>query len=268
MNAERERATQAIVARPSHLLIERTSTADDAIERAVRDLNAICRAATLDFALAVGAFVIDRFYAGDLARWRSRDATKQDSLRRLARHPDLAMHPGCLYRSVAMYELGQRIGIPQCRRISTSHLRLVLPLLPPQQERLLRETEEAGWSVRRLEEEVRAVVQRDPAARTTRGGRKRHSRLTGAVQAIQKCGDALNEFLAADFDGEVPSSESARAALGALRAVRQACTRMERRLENYLPAARTTPPPAMDDEPDGPAVHPTRGALRIPDPVE
>jgi hypothetical protein len=243
MNAQRGQAVASIVRNISYA--ETLATDDETIEKAVSDLNAICRSATLGFALAVGKFVIDRFYAGDLDRWRSRDPVRRNSLRKLARHPDLAMSAGSLYRSVAMYELAQRIGIRRCRRVSTSHLRLVLPLLPAEQERLMRETEEVGWSVRRLEEEVRLLTQREPRSRTARGGRRPHSTLSRAIRVVEDCARVLNEFLAAHDDGDAPSPEIGRAAIEALRAATEACTRVERRLAPNLVAGRSTPPPAI-----------------------
>ncbi|MGD0679019.1 MAG: hypothetical protein ABSC94_26745 [Polyangiaceae bacterium] len=235
-------------ARPIALAPEATEPDDgefsfETVEGAVRELNAICRTATLEFALAVGEFVITRFYGNDLAQWRSRDPAKHASLRKLSRHPDLAMSPGALYRSVAMYELSDRICVRQCRFLSTSHLRVVLPLLPEQQERLLRESESFGWSVRRLEEEVEALVVRDPSARTTRGGRKRRSKLKEVVQSLERCTTALNRYLTVDADDE-PSPDTARAAMVAMREAQDICARIERRLACYQPLARTMPPPA------------------------
>ncbi len=245
MNQARCALEKVVSTPPSAVALEQTLS-EDAIRQAVNDLNAICRSATLSFTLAVGEFVFKRFYAGDAERWRCRDPNKHDSLRRLARHPDLAMSAGTLYRSVAMYELAHRIRISEYRRISTTHLRLVLPLLPPQQERLLRDTEAGGWSVRRLEEEVAALVRRDPAQRTQRGGRKRHCRLQQAVRATQQCMVAFDEFATLEEGEDAPSVEAVREALAALRETFETAARLKRRLEQYLPNAQTSPPPAHD----------------------
>jgi hypothetical protein len=156
-----------------------------------------------------------------------------------------------------MYELAQRIGLQHFRRISTSHLRLVLPLRAPEQERLVRAAEAEAWSVRRLEEEVRSLTRRDPATRTARGGRNRHSGLRVAVHAVQKCNGALREFLAAEGDDEA-SPESTRRALEALREATQACARVERMLMRRLPGAETSPSPPMEMQAAG-ANPPRRG---------
>jgi hypothetical protein len=111
-------------------------SADTKVDRIVRQLNTICKAATFDFAMAVGKLIVDSFYAGDLDAWRSR-GIKNVSFRRLAKHPDLPMSATALYRSTAIYEVCQRTGAADWKHLSTSHVRLVLPLAPGQQARLL-----------------------------------------------------------------------------------------------------------------------------------
>jgi hypothetical protein len=158
-----------------------------------------------------------------------------------------------------MYELAQRIGVADLRRISTSHLRLVLPLHAPEQERLVRAAEDGAWSVRRLEEEVRSLTRRSPATRTARGGRSRHSPLRVAVRAVQNCTGALREFLAANDDEASP--ESTRCAVEALREATQVCARAERMLRPRLPGAETSPPPPVEMQAAG-ATPPRRGGPR------
>ncbi len=244
---------------PAPAIVE-ASAIDELVERAVRELNAICRDSTLQFAFAIGEFLVQRFYSGNLDAWRSRDPTKSDSLRKLARHPDLAMSPGTLYRSVAMYELAQRLELRNYQRVSTTHFRLVLPLVPREQARLLRATEEAGWSVCRLEEEIAALVQQDPSVRSTRGGRKRASSLSKALRALRQCSHALATFLT-DDSGDLASVDLAQTTLDALRTLRDACARVDRRLAQHLPGARTLPPPpnlvegSSSESPHGPERH-------------
>ncbi len=127
---------------------------DQLTDRMVSEINALCKTATLQFALSVGDLVIQRLYLGDMDRWRSRDPTKKMSLRKIARHPSLAMLYGC----IAIYELCERLDIKTWRHISTSHMRLALPLKHEEQARLLRLAESDRWSVRRLEEEVAALT--------------------------------------------------------------------------------------------------------------
>jgi hypothetical protein len=123
------------------------------IEQIVRQLNAVCKSATFEFALSIGKVVIDNVYAGNLLAWRDR-GPKNASFRKLAKHPELPMSPSALYRCVAIYELSDRLAIDPRGRLSSSHLRLVLPLSQEVQERLLRRADAEAWSVARLGEET------------------------------------------------------------------------------------------------------------------
>src|SRR5580704_6459476 len=187
---------------------------DDVVEQTVVRLNRICKMATLEFALTVGQIVIEHFYLGDLARWRDRDPQKDTSLRKLARHPMLPMSAAALYRSVAIYELCERLQIRTWRHISTGHMRLVLPLSAIEQERLLRAAEAGGWPVRRLDEEVAGIAHVESATRRDRGGRRRISGLQRAMKPVQMCVRAVDELLKEESDIlEERSPESTRDAI-------------------------------------------------------
>lgn len=200
----------------------------------VLQLNAICRAATLDFALAVGKLIIEKVYAGDLDRWRDRNPKKDLSLRRIATHHDLPMSPAALYRSIAIFEICERLGVRSWKHVSTTHIRLVLPLPPEEQARLIRDTETNRWPARRLDQEVANLVRlgRFPCAK--RGGRKRASGLESKTRRFEKLLRALGEILACDDDAVVGPFETARAAIELLRRVSRDCAVLEGRLERQL----------------------------------
>ena len=153
-----------------------------AVPQIVLELNALCKATTLEFALSVGAVVIRHACGGDIARFRSRKPKDDAALRRVANHPDLAMSASMLYGCVATYELSERIGIRSCRHISTSHIRLVLPLTHESQVQLLHSAEANRWSVRRLEIEVEGLKDE----RKRRGGRRRPSPLARTLRALDR----------------------------------------------------------------------------------
>ncbi len=90
--------------------LERAPAHDGKVERLVQQLNGPCKTATFEFAFSVGRLVIDGFYAGKLSAWRSRRG-KDASFRKLASHPNLPMSAAALYRSTAIYELCQRVGV-------------------------------------------------------------------------------------------------------------------------------------------------------------
>jgi hypothetical protein len=161
--------------------------ASDRIEHVVLKLNGICRAATYEFATAVGRLVIDEFYRGDPTKWRER-GLKSVSFRKLSRHPRLPMSPAALYRCVAIYELCQRIGIKEWRHVSTSHMRLVLPLGAVEQKRLLLHAEADRWSVRQLTEEIRKWANAHDLPETDgRAGASVTVDSGGTVQILEEC---------------------------------------------------------------------------------
>lgn len=127
---------------------------DTVIEAVVQTLRAMQEGATLQFALAVGQLVTERFFDGDIQKLRSH-GPKDVSLRRLAEHPDLPFSASTLTRAVGVYELVDRLsGVDAIKRISYSHLRAVLGVPAAQQQRLLEKAANDAWPVARLETEA------------------------------------------------------------------------------------------------------------------
>jgi hypothetical protein len=208
---------------------------DKVLERVIRQLNGICRDATLNFALEVGRVIVASLYSGNLDNWRSRAPKKERSLRKLANHPDLPMSPGALYRSLAIYELCERLGIQSWKHVSTSHLRLVLPIQKDEQARFLRAAETNRWSARRLDAEIATLTKDQPSGRASRGGRKRMSQLRRRIGGIRTLVKTVNKILALEGDAvEEPSPESARATVELLRDVTHMCTAAQSRLDSFL----------------------------------
>jgi hypothetical protein len=137
-----------------------------------------------------------------------------------------------------MYELCIRLRIGRRHHLSTSHLRVVLPLENQAQARLLAEAESHRWPVRRLEEEVAAVSPHERNRR--RGGRKRRSRLRTTIHALAACLQEAGDLASAD---EEDSPESTRALLEILDRVKGMCTLLEGRVAKRVPGAKTDPPP-------------------------
>lgn len=222
---------------PRHLAS--TSEGEANVHRLVLSLNAICKSATLSFALCVGQLVIRELYGGDTSRFRSRQRKQDAALRKVATHPDLAMSPSMLYGCIGIYELSERLGIRSWRHISTSHMRLVLPLPPDSQLALLRDAEANRWPVRRLEQEIATLAH----ARDSRGGRRRQSRLHRATSLLHRdvsaVADALDEL---DNPAADSSPESTRRAFEVLQRVAELCTSCQGRiLERGMPLAEDAP---------------------------
>jgi hypothetical protein len=127
---------------------------DTVIEAVVQTLRTMQEGATLQFALAVGQLVTERFFEGDIQKLRSH-GPKDVSLRRLAEHPDLPFSASTLTRAVGVYELVDRLGgVDAIKRLSYSHLRVVLGIPEKQQQRLLEKAANDSWPVVRLETEA------------------------------------------------------------------------------------------------------------------
>jgi hypothetical protein len=227
------------------------AVAEERVEDLVLRLNAICKTATLNFALSVGGLIVQSLYSGDLDRWRSRNPKKDRSLRKLARHPNLPMSPEALYRSVAIFEICQRLGISSWQHISTTHVRMVLPLLPDQQANLLEAAEKNKWSARRLDEEVASLRQRDPSTCTNRGGQRRPSRLRIAIRRVEQVITIVDAILGPDQEASTePSPESVRTAIEVMQLAAERCAALEGRLERHVLDPSTSSSPAMAGTPD------------------
>jgi hypothetical protein len=155
------------------------------VNAAAQRINALSRAATLEFALEIGRAVIETLYDGQTGGWRSR-GRKEAGLRALASHPALCISASTLYRSLAMFELCSRLSCGQSlRHLGVSHLRAVLIAPEGEQPLLVAVAEEQRWSVARLEREVADRVH----VNQHRGGRPRSP---GYVKSIRRMGQLMN----------------------------------------------------------------------------
>jgi hypothetical protein len=155
---------------------------NELLDDVVSQLNRVCRASSLEFALRVGAIIIYHFYKGDTDAWRTR-GPKLNSFRRLAEHPELPMSAAALYRCVAVFELCDRLNAPsRWRRLGASHLRVVLGVPHERQEKLLSAANEERWSVQALEHRARQFKQQ-----RHQGGRRVQSPLARNLRLLDQC---------------------------------------------------------------------------------
>jgi hypothetical protein len=219
----------------------------EVVERVVQQLNAIGREVTFAFAFRVGQVVIENFYAGNMDGWRLRVPNKDVFFRKLSAHPDLPMSASALFRSVCIYELCERLGVRSWKHLSTSHIRLVLPLPATEQERVLRLAEDNAWSVRRLDEEVAGMRVPGQRPNPARGGPKARRALK-AIRVVDKCSSAIAGLLhSLDDDLTSLPEEQIRAAIELVRTMRLQCKLLEDRLAPTMPGASTGVPPAFED---------------------
>jgi len=204
----------------------------DLVSDVVAKLNHICKAATFDFAMNVGRLIVDNFYSGDLDRWRQR-GVKNVSFRKLAKHPALPMSATALYRSVAIYELCKRMGIETWKHVSTSHIRLVLPLPTQTQARLLRTTEDEGWPVTRLRDEI-VALRRSKDSAVALHEPPGDARIDHIIRALEKCLEDADDLVAKTELSEHLPTDAAQACVAVVHRLRDACASLENRLNQRL----------------------------------
>ena len=180
---------------------EEEEHSDDEINIVVAQIKRLARNASLEFALSVGAVIVHHFYGGEADAWRSR-GPKTASFRALARHPELPLSAGSLYRCVALFELCDRLNAPaRWQHLSVSHLRLVLGLPEAVQERILAVANWKRWTVRALQEEVL----REKPEHTTRGGRRASPPIAKSLKRVRNSLDVHRDLL--DRADELTSRE-------------------------------------------------------------
>jgi hypothetical protein len=162
--------------------VQHDEVSKDDIDIVVAHIRRLARTTSLEFALRVGGLIIHHFYGGDTDAWRSR-GPKILSFRRLAQHPDLPLSPGSLCRCVALFELCERLNAPtRWEHLGASHLRLVIGLPAPAQERILVTANAQRWSVKALQN----AVLLEKSSRQNRGGRRAQPPIARTLTSIKK----------------------------------------------------------------------------------
>jgi hypothetical protein len=153
---------------------------DAAIERLADEIHTLTREAKRVYVLAVGRLVMERFYGGDVALFRSRGHTKDVSIRRLAVRLEAidTMKATTLYRCLTCYEFVQRTpSVSALKHIGVGHLYAVLVLPEPLREQVLLRADAERWTTRRTQIESAAQRparnRRHTASRRQRNGKPR-----------------------------------------------------------------------------------------------
>lgn len=149
----------AIVPKTPELVLPAVS--DDVIEEVYQGICNLQRGATIALAVETGKLIVDRFYGGDLTGWRTH-GSDEPSLRKLAAKfkdadGDTGISAAGLFRILGIYEINERFDISTRKRLTSSHVRAVIGLPEPEQERLLTEADEKALTTRQLEEKVAKI---------------------------------------------------------------------------------------------------------------
>lgn len=145
-------------------------------------LREIDRRTSLERAIAIGRVVLDRFFGGSPEVWRERRNNKNNSIRRIAEHPDCPLSRSALNEAVGVYVAVQSLPCVQTSgHITASHVAAITFLGAEQQCRWLERAEQGSWSVRQLKEHVRA----DRHEAGERRGRPRAARSRRLVSGLR-----------------------------------------------------------------------------------
>jgi hypothetical protein len=133
------------------------------------------------------------------------------------------MSAAALYRCTAIYEVSLRLGVQSWKHVSTSHIRLVLPLAPALQAELLQAAEEHAWPVRHLREEIETLHVAGGRASAPRF--RSRSRLRSALRSLHGRLDDVRRLLLVS-GGDGVSADALRRISELAVSVRDACTRL------------------------------------------
>jgi hypothetical protein len=140
----------------------RTSAVGDRTELLLHELRDVWRRSAVATLVAVGDVIIRHCYGGDVEAWRQRG--KNAPLRELENHPRLPFPRKTVYLALHFHDLNLRVaGSPFLFDLGVGHVRTVLGLPPPEQERLLRCAHSENWTIAELTKH--AASARDRAGR-------------------------------------------------------------------------------------------------------
>jgi len=194
---------------------------DDPVERAVAEIRHLSRLAAVELTLNIGEIVFHRIYEADSEALRMR-GPKDVSFRRLANHPELPVSAASLWRSVAIYEMSQRIpGVARLPHLGVSHLRAVIGIDPNEQRKLLQAASTNAWSVARLSQHV-------AEQRRGRGGRPRKPPILRAIQSLRAVADFPETAFTEPTDASEFGDEEREVVQETILRVRERCDLLER----------------------------------------
>jgi hypothetical protein len=216
---------------------EETLLTDVELDGVALELAHLERATGWTRILGIGRIVLERFFAGDRAKWSSRKRNKSQSIRRLAERPGCPLQKTALTEAVGIYILHKDLPtIAQSDHLTPSHAAAVLGLGAPVQTELLRFAERQRLSVsdlRRHAAESRALGSGRSGRPPLPGSRKAITRLTTAVVALEEAHELVES--SADLDDATRGH-----LLGNLRSCAQLITTLERLCADHRQSMRGT----------------------------
>lgn len=131
---------------------------DAEVELAVRELALLAHTSQWDRVLAIGKLILSRFFGKDETAWHTRRREKDQSIRKLARHPDCPFEKSALTEAVGVYVLvGQYPELRERIHLTPTHVGRTLSLKPIEAVALLKIADQRRWSVRELAFEAKQL---------------------------------------------------------------------------------------------------------------
>lgn len=198
---EREGELGAVGRAPDRVVIDAT----------VAQLRELDRRSGLERMVAIGKLVLDQFFAGSAEAWRERRRNKNNSVRRIAQHPECPLRHSSLNQALGVYVVVRALPCVQTfAHVGACHVIAVLHLVVDAQEAWLRKAEQERWTVR----ELKAAVLESRRLRGERRGRPRasegHAYLARVRRHVRDLEAALHDYEA------LPLGVDEHAQLGAL----------------------------------------------------
>lgn len=188
------------------------------LDGAVLWLNRAIQASGIQLAVRVSDYVLDTFFAGDIAALSSKDPLKTSSFRALCEREDLQMGASTLHRLVRIGVQARHLPADLAESLSLGHHRALLTVdNAAHKQHMAREAVRHGWSAEKLAATL-AAEHPQPPQRPGRPKKPELLKWLGTVRREVSVRPDPRQF-AGEFAG-LPTADQA-AAKAELQAIRQ-----------------------------------------------
>ena len=193
----------------------------------------------------IGALIIDKFFEGNAQAWRDRSGRREQSLRRLAAHPNCPLRKSALAETINVFLFVQtHPSVRELEHVAPAHVARVLRLEPDAALHWLKTTDEERLSVKSLAERLRSV-----AVRRTKSQARAAAEAVVALQRLEQRLKLLAErvsepsvWLSVDEEAILQLIESIREQLDAISSAGRAAEPRVAHKSSYI--QELAPPPA------------------------
>jgi hypothetical protein len=177
------------------------------IGAAAEHIMELHRTAGIDKAVAIGGYIFGRFYGGSIEEWQSREKNKNNSLDRIAAHPDCTLKKPTLHRYVRVYvAVRAQPCVSELKHVTAKHIATVASLPPEGQLQWLHCVSAARWSVEQLQKqltELRRAAGDNRGRRSDPAVKRAKSALRTAVGRLKRAVNGVCELEMDDDDPDI-----------------------------------------------------------------